>query len=36
MDIAGTAWLGGAQKGSSGRPMPLLSDFLVQRARTRG
>ena len=36
LDIAGTAWLGGASKGSSGRPMPLLSDFLVQRARTRG
>jgi len=36
MDIAGTAWLGGAQKGSSGRPMPLLSDFLVQRSQQRG
>jgi leucyl aminopeptidase len=36
MDIAGTAWMGGAQKGSSGRPMPLLTDFLVQRAQQRG
>jgi leucyl aminopeptidase len=32
MDIAGTAYLGGAQKGATGRPMPLLSDFLVHRA----
>jgi leucyl aminopeptidase len=32
MDIAGTAWLGGAHKGATGRPMPLLSDFLVRRA----
>ena len=32
MDIAGSAWLGGAQKGATGRPMPLLTDFLVQRA----
>jgi leucyl aminopeptidase len=32
MDIAGTAWVGGAHKGATGRPMPLLTDFLVQRA----
>jgi leucyl aminopeptidase len=32
MDIAGTAYLGGAQKGATGRPMPLLTDFLVHRA----
>ena len=32
MDIAGTAWLGGALKGATGRPMPLLTDFLVHRA----
>ncbi len=32
LDIAGTAWLGGAQKGSTGRPVPLLVDFLLQRA----
>ena len=35
LDIAGTAWLSGASKGSSGRPMPLLCDFLVQRAQQR-
>ncbi len=32
LDIAGTAWLGGSQKGSTGRPVPLLVDFLVHRA----
>lgn len=33
LDVAGTAWLGGAQKGSTGRPVPLLVDFLIHRAR---
>jgi leucyl aminopeptidase len=33
LDIAGTAWLGGAQKGGTGRPVPLLVDFLLHRAR---
>lgn len=32
MDIAGTAWLSGAQKGGTGRPLPLLADFLIHRA----
>lgn len=32
MDIAGTAYQGGVRKGATGRPMPLLTDFLVQRA----
>jgi leucyl aminopeptidase len=32
MDIAGTAYQGGVHKGATGRPMPLLTDFLVQRA----
>ena len=35
LDIAGTAWLSGAQKGSTGRPVPLLVDFLLERARTK-
>jgi leucyl aminopeptidase len=35
LDIAGTAYWGGAQKGSSGRPLPLLTDFLVHRVRSR-
>ncbi len=32
MDIAGTAYLSGAQKGSTGRPISLLAEFLIQRA----
>jgi leucyl aminopeptidase len=32
LDVAGTAWLSGAQKGSTGRPVPLLVDFLIDRA----
>jgi len=35
LDVAGTAWLGGSQKGSTGRPVPLLVDFLVKRARSK-
>jgi len=35
LDIAGVAWLGGAQKGSTGRPVALLVDFLLERARAR-
>ena len=31
LDIAGTAWLSGQQKGASGRPVPLLSDLLLAR-----
>lgn len=30
LDIAGTAWLGGAQKGASGRPVPLLVEYLLK------
>jgi leucyl aminopeptidase len=33
LDVAGTAWLSGAQKGSTGRPLPLLVDFLIHRAK---
>jgi leucyl aminopeptidase len=33
LDIAGVAWLGGAQKGATGRPVALLVDFLLERAR---
>ena len=33
LDVAGTAWVGGSQKGSTGRPVPLLVEFLVHRAR---
>jgi leucyl aminopeptidase len=33
LDIAGTAYLGGSQKGSTGRPVPMLVDFLIHRSR---
>lgn len=33
MDIAGTAWTGGAAKGATGRPLSLVGDFLTRRAR---
>jgi leucyl aminopeptidase len=33
LDIAGTAYVSGAQKGSTGRPVPLLMDFLIHRSR---
>ncbi|MBI3285222.1 MAG: leucyl aminopeptidase [Burkholderiales bacterium] len=32
LDIAGTAWKSGASKGSTGRPVPLLTTFLINRA----
>ena len=32
LDIAGTAWKSGGEKGSTGRPVPLLVEFLLQRA----
>ncbi|HET6629849.1 MAG TPA: leucyl aminopeptidase [Woeseiaceae bacterium] len=32
LDIAGTAWRTGSRKGATGRPVPMLSEFLLQRA----
>jgi len=32
LDIAGTAWKSGAEKGATGRPVALLSHFLARRA----
>jgi leucyl aminopeptidase len=31
MDIAGTAWVTGKEKGATGRPVPLLTQFLIDR-----
>ena len=31
LDIAGVAYVGGAQKGSTGRPVPLLVDYLLNK-----
>jgi leucyl aminopeptidase len=33
LDIAGTAWKTGREKGATGRPVPLLTTFLMKRAR---
>lgn len=33
LDVAGTAWLSGANKGSTGRPVPLLMQFIVNRVQ---
>jgi leucyl aminopeptidase len=33
LDIAGTAWKSGPAKGSTGRPVPLLTTFLIKRAQ---
>lgn len=32
LDIAGTAWLSGRQKGATGRPVPLLTEMILARA----
>ena len=31
LDIAGTAWLSGEKKGATGRPVPLLTQYLIDR-----
>ncbi|MGB0496631.1 MAG: leucyl aminopeptidase, partial [Kangiellaceae bacterium] len=31
LDIAGTAWLSGKQKGSTGRPVPLLTQYILNQ-----
>ncbi len=33
LDIAGTAWRSGAAKGATGRPVPLLSTYLLNQAK---
>jgi leucyl aminopeptidase len=32
LDIAGTAWHSGAKKGATGRPVPLLTQYLINKA----
>jgi leucyl aminopeptidase len=34
LDIAGTAWKSGSEKGATGRPVGLLSHFLINRAKS--
>ncbi len=33
LDIAGTAWISGAKKGASGRPVPLIMQYLVNQSQ---
>ncbi len=35
LDVAGTAWLSGAAKGATGRPVPLLMQFLANRVEAK-
>ncbi len=35
LDIAGTAWVSGKNKGATGRPVPLLLEYLLNQASTR-
>ncbi|MFY9347832.1 MAG: leucyl aminopeptidase, partial [Orrella sp.] len=34
LDIAGTSWLSGPQKGASGRPVPLLLEYLLNKTQS--
>jgi leucyl aminopeptidase len=36
LDIAGTAWLSGEKKGATGRPVPLLMQYLLRQAEAAG
>jgi leucyl aminopeptidase len=35
LDIAGTAWKSGKEKGATGRPVPLLTQYLINRAHNK-
>jgi leucyl aminopeptidase len=35
LDVAGTAWKSGKEKGSTARPVPLLTQYLIDRALTK-
>ena len=35
LDIAGTAWKGGASKGATGRPVGLLVEYLMSQAAAK-
>jgi leucyl aminopeptidase len=35
LDIAGTAWKSGIQKGATGRPVPMLVDYIQSKALDR-
>jgi len=31
LDVAGTAWVGGSKKGATGRPVPLLTQYIINQ-----
>ena len=31
LDIAGTAWVSGSKKGATGRPVPLLTQYIINQ-----
>jgi leucyl aminopeptidase len=31
LDIAGTAWVSGSKKGATGRPVPLLTQYILDQ-----
>jgi len=33
LDVAGTAWVSGAQKGATGRPVPILMEYIRSKAK---
>ncbi len=33
IDIAGTAWIGGSKKGATGRPVPLLTEYIMKQIK---
>jgi len=35
LDIAGTAWISGDKKGSTGRPVPLLTEFIINQSNEK-
>ncbi|MCO7225366.1 leucyl aminopeptidase [Pleionea sp. CnH1-48] len=35
LDVAGTAWKSGKAKGSTGRPVPLLTQYLIDRSQSK-
>jgi leucyl aminopeptidase len=35
LDIAGTAWKSGKEKGATGRPVPMLTQYLINRANSK-
>ncbi|MFQ3333907.1 MAG: leucyl aminopeptidase [Woeseiaceae bacterium] len=35
LDIAGTAWISGDKKGSTGRPVPMLTEFIINQSNEK-